>query len=269
MYIQHLANNYTSTASIRNYLAGARHWITSHMGDPAGFSSFPAHQVLTKVTKESTHVPQQALPITPTEVRCIVEFLDGTSNFPLAVKPCVLISYACMFRASNSVSPSGRSWDGAHTLKARDVIEGPEGLVIIIRSSKTTSTAKPVALHIESIPGSTLCPVAAWRLYFALVSPPPGGPAFIHVDGQPMTAGPVVKAIRAALKSSGYFNTNRYSLHSLRRGAAQLVSGMGAPTSEVMQHGLWASRSGLSHYVRPVSSTVPGLIAQGLANSLC
>lgn len=30
-------------------------------------------------------------------------------------------------------------------------------------------------------------------------------------------------------------------------------------------HRVWASRSGLSHYVKPVSYTVPGLIAKGLA----
>lgn len=269
MYIQHLANIHTSPASIRNYLSGAKTWITSHLGDNSAFASYPAQQVLAKVTKESTHVPAQALPITPSEVRLIVEFLEGSPNYPLAVKPCLLISFACMFKASNSVSPSARGWGGAHTLRAGDVLESSAGLDIIIRSTKTTSASKPVAVHIDPIPNSPLCPVGAWHLYYALVSPPPSGPAFIHVNGEPLTAGPVVSAMRAALKASGYMNTNRYSMHSLRRGAAQLVSGLGAPASEIMQHGVWSSRSGLSHYLNPVSNTVPGLIAQGLGDSLC
>lgn len=269
MYVQYLANIHTSPASIKNYISGAKHWIISHLGDPTGFTAFPAQQVLSKVTKESTHVSKQALPISPVEVRIIIDFLDGSPNYPLAVKPCLLISFACMFRASNSVSPSGRCWGGAHTLKASDVIETPTGLDVIIRSTKTTTASRPVSLHIDPIQNSPVCPVAAWRLYYALVSPPPAGPAFIHVNSQPLTAGPVVSAIRAALGVAGYLHTNRYSIHSLRRGAAQLVSDLGAPSTEIMQHGLWSSRSGLSHYVTPISNTVPGLIAHGLANSLC
>lgn len=114
-------------------------------------------------------------------------------------------------------------------------------------------------IHIDQVASSTLCPVQAWRLYYALISPPPSGPAFIHLNGFPMTANPVVSAMRAALKAAGYFDVNRYSMHSLRRGAAQLVSSLGAPTEDIMQHRVWASRSGLSHYLNPVSTTVPGL----------
>lgn len=269
MYIQHLANNYTSPASIRNYVSGAKHWILSHLGDPGAFTSFPAQQVMTKVTKESSHVPLQAAPLSPREVRLVIDFLDGTPNYPLAVKPCLLISFACMFRASNSVSPTARGWGGAHTLKACDVLESESGLDIIIRSTKTTGISKPVMLHVDPIPQSPVCPVAAWRFYYALVSPPPTGPAFIQVNGQPITSGPVVSAIREALKSAGYINYDRYSMHSVRRGAAQLLSSLGAPHSEIMQHGVWSSHSGLAHYLRPASNTVPGLLAHGLANPLC
>lgn len=265
MYVQHLANLHASTASIKNYLSGAKHWIISHMGDPSAFAAFPAQEVLRKVTKESTHVPVQALPLTPAEVNMIIRFLDGTPNFPLAVKPCLLISYACMFRASNSVSPSARQWGGAHTLRACDVIESADGLDIIIRSTKTTSAAKPVMIHVDQIPHSPVCPLQAWRHYYGLVSPPPLGPAFLHVSGLPLTAGPVVSAIRTALKAAGYHNANRYSMHSLRRGAAQLVAGLGAPVSDIMRHGVWSSTSGLRHYVNH-STTVPRLIAQSLAN---
>lgn len=266
MYVQHLANLHTSTASIKNYLSGAKHWITAHLGDPSAFTSFPAQEVLSKVTKESTHVPVQALPLTPADIRTIVRFLDGSPNYPLAVKPCMLISFACMFRASNVISPSARIWGGAHTLKAYDVVESRDGLDVIIRSTKTTTASKPTVVHINPVPSSPVCPVQAWCLYYALVSPPPSGPAFLHVNGAPLTAGPVVSAMRAALRAAGYVNVNRYSMHSLRRGAAQLVSGLGAPSKDIMDHGLWSSRSGLAHYVDPSSNSVPGLIAHGLAH---
>lgn len=194
-----------------------------------------------------------------------MDFLDGSPNFPRAVKPCLLISFAAMFRASNVVSPSAQIWGGAHTLKAHDVHETPLGLDIIVRSTKTTSAAKPVMIHIDQAGSSPLCPVQAWREYYGLVSPPPSGPAFIHLNGTPMTAGPVVSAIRSALKAAGYLDVGRYSMHSLRRGAAQLVSSLGAPTEDIMRHGVWASQSGFSHYLNPSYTTVSGLITQGLA----
>lgn len=250
---------------MKNYLSGAKHWIISHLGDPSAFSSFPAQEVLSRVTKTSSHVPIQAVPITPAEIKIIVDFLDGSPNFPLAVKPCLLISYACMFRASNAVSPSARIWGGAHTLRSSDKIETDEGLVVIVASTKTTSAAHPVTLRICPVPSSPYCPVAAWKHYYALISPPPRGPAFILVNGAPLSAGPVVSAMRSALKAAGYMNYNRYSMHSLCRGSVQLVSGLGASEPDIMRHGIWSSRSGLGHYTSPVATTVPGLIAHALA----
>lgn len=266
MYTQHLANIHTSPASIKNYLSGAKHWIVSHLGDSSAFPAFPAQEVLSKLTKDSSHVPQQAAPISPTEIQIITQFLDGTPNYPLAVKPCLLIAFACMLRSSNVVSPSARVWGGAHTLKARDVIETLRGLDIIIWSTKTTTAAKPSIIHIDPIPSSNVCLVQAWRLYYCLVSPPPSGPAFIHVSGQPLTAGPVVSAMRAALKATVYIDANRFSMHSFRRGAAQLASGLGASHEDIMHHGLWSSKAGLSHYINPASNTVPKILAHGLAN---
>lgn len=133
-----------------------------------------------------------------------------------------------MFRASNVVSLSIRVRGGANTLKAYD----------IICSSKTTSAAKQTVVHIKSILSSPVCPVQAWRLYYELVSPPPSGPAFIQVNGSPMAAGPVVSAMRAALKAAGYINVNRYSMHSLRRGATRLVSTLGAPSKGIMERNM-------------------------------
>lgn len=266
MYAQHLANMHSSPASLKNYISGAKHWITSHLGDPSAFLSQPVQEVVARLIKTSDHTPAQALPITPGEIKIIIDFLDGSPNYPLAVKPCILITYACMFRSSNAVSPSARIWGGAHTLRAADIIESGNGLDVIIRSTKTTSRAKPTTIHVEPVASSNLCPVMAWRLYYGWVSPPPSGPAFLHVGGFPITAGPVVSAIRAALAAAGYMDTSKYSMHSLRRGSAQLASSMGASSTDIMRHGVWRSESGLRHYVPPVPSSVPRTIARGLAN---
>lgn len=265
MYAQHLANMHSSPASLKNYLSGAKYWITSHSGDPSAFISHPVQEVVARLTKTSDHIPSQAAPITPTEIKLIIDFLDGSPNYPVAVKPCILITYACMFRASNSVSPSTSTWNGAHTLRSADVLESGNGLDVIIRSTKTSGRSRTTTIHIDPVPGSNLCPVMAWRLYYCWVSPHPAGPAFLHVNGIPLTAGPVVSAMRSALSAAGYMDTSRYSMHSLRRGSAQLASNMGAPTTDIMKHGVWRSENGLRHYIPSVSSSVSRLIARGLA----
>lgn len=171
-----------------------------------------------------------------------------------------------MLRASNVTSPSGKVWGGAHTLKRADVAINPTGLTVYIRSTKTTGGPVPFALPISAIPGSPNCPRRAWIHYVVREQPPLAGPAFITPDGRPLTAAPIVSAIRAALTDASYPDVNKYSMHSLRRGSAQLASNLGATDSDVMRHGLWASQSGLRYYTHPATNKVSRLIAQGLAN---
>lgn len=203
----------------------------------------------------------QAEPITPTEISIICQFLDSTDNFPLSVKACILLTFACMLRSSNSLSPSTLSWGGAHTLLASEVRLFNSSLLVYIRSTKTTTSARPSVLQVCPVPNPCMCPVRAWLTYVNATPPPFSGPAFMFSKFKPLTSGPVVAAIRAALSEAGYNDVSRFSLHSLRRGAA---AGLGAPDSEIMRHGIWRSEAGFRHYV-PSSTTVPKLIAKGLA----
>lgn len=264
MYAQSLANMHKSPASLKNYLSGAKTWISHHIGDPSAFDSPPVQEVIRKLMKDSNHVPVQAEPLFPKEIKIIAEFLDTSDTFPPSVKSCILLTYACMLRSSNVLSPSKFSWGGAHTLASSDVMFNYPFLFICIRSTKTTSSSKPVLLKVCPVPTPVVCPVLAWMYYVRRMSPSPSGPAFMYDKTTPLTVGPVVTAIRSALAAAGYQNVSRFSRHSLTRGAAQLAAGLGAPHSEIMKHGIWRSEAGLRHYV-PSSTTVPKVLAQGLA----
>lgn len=52
--------------------------------------------------------------------------------------------------------------------------------------------------------------------------------------GSPLTAGPVVSAMRAALAAAGAPNLSKVSMHSFRRGAAQAAYYNGVPKDEIM-----------------------------------
>lgn len=265
MYTRFMANSYASPSSTKNYLSGAKYWVVTHGGDPSAFSSLEVGEMVKAVISESNHIPLQAPPVFPSDLRIICAFLDGKTKFDRATKPCILISYACMLRSSNVLSPNLTVWAGAHTLLTRDVRYDNGALNILIRSTKTTSSRNPTLLRVEPAFSAVVCPVRAWLEYAREAPITPLGPAFVTDSGDPLTASPVVAAVRAALQAAGAPNFARVSMHSLRRGAAQVAQAGGAPTEEIMKHGIWSSPSGLAPYLKPASSEVPQIISASLA----
>lgn len=266
MYTQYMANLYTSIATVKNYLSGAKHWALLHGASYFPFVSLEVSEVLKGNSLKSQHVPVQAVPLSANDVKIICNFLDNSPGVIKAIKPCVLITYSCMLRSSNVLSPTVSGWAGAHTLVAKDIRVTHEGLTVIIRSTKTTSRSNPVVLSIPRGLNYRFCPVRAWEDYVRMVKPWPFGPAFIKADGTPLTAAPVVIAMKSALKAAGACNLGRLSMHSLRRGAVHDAEQAGASKSEIMKHGIWRSESGLSYYLKPASSVVPDLLSATLAS---
>lgn len=266
MYTRFMANSYSSPSSTKNYLSGAKYWVTTHGGDPSAFSSIEVAEIIKAVTSESTHVPQQAPPLLPADLRIICAYLDAHLHVHMAIKPCILISYACMLRSSNVVSPNLTVWAGAHTLLARDVRFNNGGLNVIIRSSKSKASQAPTLLRVEPADHALVCPVRAWLEYAREVTIQPLGPAFLTDRGAPLTAAPVVEAMRSALQAAGAPNVARVSMHSLRRGAVQAAQAGGASREEIMKHGIWSSASGLGYYLKPASSEVPRVLSASLAD---
>lgn len=266
MFTQYLANSFSSPASIKNSISGAKTWINNHLGQSYAFDSLPVQALLKKITKESTHVPRPALPITDHELSIIVNFLHVNLSYHAAINPCILMSFYCMFRASNVTSPSLSQWGGTHTLRVSDITLNQKGMLVYIRSTKTSCPAKPHVIQVYPSDDFKLCPVKAWTRYVTLIRPPPYGPAFVLNNGRPLMAAPVVSAIREALASAGYTDLSRYSIHSFQRGSVQLAERLGVPRSDIMQHGLWTSQSGINYYTKTVSTSVAQALARGLAN---
>lgn len=236
MYIKYMANSYTSPASIKNYFSGAKYWVTVHAGDVSSFLALEVAEMLKAVVSQSDHVPSPALPLTPRLIKLICNFLDSNSDVIKAIKPCILLTFSCMLRSSNVLSPNLLAWAGAHTLLASDVIRDATGLTVIIRSTKTTSRRNPVLLKVVPSTSHDVCPVRTWSDYAMTVNPAPFGPAFVTNSGLPLTAAPMVAAMRAALKAAGLSAVHRISMHSLRRGAVQSAAGEGVPNEEIMRH---------------------------------
>lgn len=265
MYTRFLGNSFSSPATIKNYLSGAKSWVAHHLGNSTAFTAPEPGDVLKRVSTSLNHTVCRAYPLSPQDLLVICSFMDSSPSIPPSVKACILLAYASFLRSSNLTSPTLSVWGGPHTLRACDIIEVEEGLAISIRSTKTLSGATPTILHILPASSAALCPVIAWKRYKTVTKPWPFGPAFLHNDSLPLTPRPIVALMRLALRSAGHPYAHLVTMHSLRRGGVQCAANKGATQQQLMTHGTWTSKSGLKPYLTEDQRIIPQLIAESLA----
>lgn len=247
MYVRYLANIHSAPSSVRNYLSGAKIWVAEHLGNVTSFFASEVDTMIKSVIKNSDHIMVRAFPLSLSHVKDICNFLDLSVSVPPAIKPCILIGYACYLRASNIVSAPSLILGGRHSILVRDIIVHDTHLVVTVKSTKTLST--PVTVAVSADPDPVLCPVLAWRQYLDIVRPSYYSPAFCLSNGIPLSADLVVQFMRTALTGVPDVDISRVSLHSLRRGAAQNAASAGIPLTEIMHRGTWKSKSGVRPYL--------------------
>lgn len=250
MYAQFLVNSFAAPATVKNYLSGARTWIAEHMGNTAAFSSNELSTLTKSFAKKSQHVPSRAEPLLWHHVRYIVDFLNTVPKVPLSAKPCILIGFHTFLRASNLLSPSSASWGGPHTLLAKHIRISDRGLHVPVFSTKTKFDPTPVATIIPWNNDPVYCPVQAWLRYVTARRPCPVGPAFVTDEHSPLTPRHVVGLMRLALQDFQGINIEKVTVHSLHRGASQEAKNSGVPIEQIMERGMWRSRSGLAPYLK-------------------
>lgn len=255
LFVQYLANSFKSPGTVKNYLSGAKLWISQHGGTVGSFVNPQVSEVLKGTEKLSEHIPSPAKPITNTELLIISKFLDRFHPNAIPHKAALLLGYSCFLRSSNLLSNQNVSNVDTHALLCQDVLQVQSGLKVFIRSSKTISPKNPVVLTILPAPMSPLCPVQAWNNYIKMFNPTPAGPAFVSATGQPVNSKSLVKLIRLALQRAGYKDCNSFSIHS--------AAALGASPHDLKAHGTWRSDKGLKSYVN-ISSSVPRLLASSL-----
>ena len=262
IFIQHLASIMKSPATVRNYTSGAHHFVISLQGADGAFNARLVKDMLNGVVKISTHVPSPAPPITPAMMMALARYFDCMGVFGVVVKATLLIGYFTFLRGSNMCVNS--PWEPGHGLLRRDITPSPGGLLVTIRSSKTTSAkSPPMVLPIQAFPpGTPHCPVAAYMNMLHLVPALPHSPAFVWADTQlPVTAPSLQTYLRRGLFVTGVRDAAGYSLHGMRRGAAHAAAEGGAKCSDVKNHGLWKSDAVYRYAPKEAFSSVPSALA--------
>ena len=148
-----------------------------------------------------------------------------------------------------------------HMLRVNDLTITAKGLVIRVRSSKTSiKSQKPVYIMLPRISGSRYCPVHAWETYYAATTPHHQGPTFTMIDRSPLTPRALCDIIRLALTMACHPAPGAITLHSFRRGGAQACMTMGASLQDIKDLGHWTADAVHSYIPRVhISSAVQTL----------
>ena len=262
MYLQYLFTSMSSVASMKNYLSGARVFIDLYYGDTSGFDTRAVQEMKKGMEKLSTHVVVQAPPLFPPHITQLCYYFDSKGVEGVINKAAILISYFCFLRQSNVVSYAQDNLS-PHVLMRGDIYEIPEGLCVVVRSSKTIkkkSDQVAIPVHRLEVPASN-CPVTAYNLMTLICPAGPCAPAFHTPTGIPVTTQSLQKALRDGLTAIGLPNSKEFSLHSLRRGASQIMACSGVSVYDVKLHGTWTSDSVYKYTPRQLYSAVPSTMS--------
>ena len=253
-FVQYLVNSLQSPTSRKNYLSGARWWILERGGDPTALTSREAKAVERGAIRLSPHVTTPAPPLHPTDLVKVAQALDNIQDGYI-YKAALTMGYFGFLRTSNLLAPRAALWGGTHTLKRHDVIIHNTGLLLIIRSSKTIRLGTtPPTISLPTIPGSPVCPTAAWKAYVTRVPAHPASNAFIMTDGTHLTNNRLITVLRATLLALGSPHALTTTSHSLRRGGSQAAQLAGAAHQDIQAHGTWKAKGSLKTYLAQQSS---------------
>ena len=180
LYVEFLTGSLAAYTSIQHYLSGVR---TLHLRLGSPFPSIPSDRylldlVLEGIQQTRTHVPQQAVPVSPSILRKMFNFLDVSKPVDAVFTSLFLFAFFPLARKSNIIADLVTR-KGCQVLRL-DVCPSADGLLVIFRWTKTIQDNSQV-LHIPlvAIPGSLLCPVQAYLNMVRLVPAPSTHPAFV------------------------------------------------------------------------------------------
>jgi hypothetical protein len=244
LFVTELIDCDLSAATVRKYLYGVRDYLVRRTGvDP--IPAAYADKLLLKARHTCTAFTRSAQPFAPAWLRTVRHY-HGHIYFTAC-----LIMYTFLLRFSEAAPTPSR-----HFLRARHVrvVTSPSGarsLTVTILSSKTDQEGVGSTHGRDEIPGSDLCPVAAWTTYERLVPPPasPDSPALRDVAGRNLTRSAMTTVLRDTMARLG-IHPDLYSLHSFRSGAATAAVSLKVPRAWLMREGRWKDEKSLEPYVK-------------------
>jgi hypothetical protein len=246
-FIEFLMDNNLSVPTVKNYVSSIKSAFKTTNVPISAFESPQLTLALSSLSK-NWRPPISIKPVlSPSQFSQIIH---NSRRLPLHQFYILsfLFGYMALLRISN-VAPTSRStFDPLRHLRRGDVTVTTQGLCIHLRWTKTLQRHRQSArIHIFSIPGSSLCPVAAFN---SLQRSYPVQPTYPFLSGQLIlsTQSQIRRALKRLVLSLNLHPNILY--HAFRRSGASLTFASGIPFQSIQSHGTWASDA-LWAYIGP------------------
>ena len=139
-----------------------------------------------------------------------------------------------------------------------------------VPTTKTTNAAPDkVRFVLPTIPGSSCCPVTAWKNYLMQFPASATSPAFQLPDKTTLTVRVLLRVVKEALTHLAFTNADKVTLHGLRRGAAAACQEAGIPLKDLKEAGVWRSNAVFSYVPRVVQNAPRALSSFFGGSALC
>jgi integrase len=179
------------------------------------------------------------------DIRAMVATLDPGRLIGVRDRALILLGFAGAFRRGELAA-----------LDVADVTDTPDGLVVLIRRSKTDQEAAGQTIGVPYGSDPATCPVRALRAWLeaAAIS---DGPIFRHVDrhgilrGERISGRAAAARVKVAAAAAGH-DPDRVGGHSLRAGLITSAVMGGATERDTMRHSRHRSIAVFRGYVRDV-----------------
>lgn len=252
LFAQFLSRSFSSVESIKNYISGVKlvHLLMDlpfpHVG------KIELKLVIRGLARLNPFTPRQALPITPEILLDMYKVLDINNNILHATLwCCFLLGFYLFARKSNLVPVSAPKFSQKKHLCRRDIMVAKDHLVVYIKWTKTIQHGQRYLLiPLAQVPGSPLCPRAAFINMCKLMPASGSQPAFLFPHNgkiQILTHAAFTRHLRHFLRLAGH-EPKGYSGHSFRRGGATYALKIGVPGELIRAHGDWRSDSYLKYF---------------------
>lgn len=245
MFIEQCLQTVRSPATIRNYVSGLTSAYRQMGLDPSPFLSFKVRNALISIDNNVRHTPAPALPVSPALLKRIVRVARRLPNGE-SVAAAFILMFQTFYRQSNFGAATSLAFDPTRHLTRGDIRVEAGAVTVTHKWSKSHQAASHRAFTvIPAIQGSELCPKAALvRLENEVPTRHRQQPLLMFKDENHIPLSYLRKIWKTIISVLRVPHSHRYTLHSLRRGAATHIYSVDPSTrDEIKRHGLWRSNA--------------------------
>ena len=245
MFVKFLHENGLKIATIRNYISAIVTYAKWLGLDTQSFLHFKIPLMFKALQKMVVDIPKFKGIFQVTELRDIIKTCEKFEH-PLQFKAIYLMAFFGFFRISNLVPSATTQFDLKKHLARADVLESSDGLVVILKWSKTIqSTNQGTYVILPRLSNPFLCPTHNFLQYSRTYPLPSTSPCFARPVNVTES---ILRKHLAKILIHLNLDPCLYSFHTFRRSGATLAYNLDVDLEKIMRHGTWRSQA-VNNYI--------------------